>query len=203
MPRSGRPSTAKGRIFQLDRAEDGMPQTFDPIPVGADVIVTPHRFEFGALPRTAHPPIDRPRGGAARAASARNAPTTYRATLSQSMLSAGPGVRNMSRRMLRWPGRERAVVGEHRGGGPVPGDDVPCRGLDKGGATSSVSSTRCKRGVTPSVTVANLGWPAEREQEDVLTFDVGQHHRRRRCDRGRRPRALPRVLARATCTRLR
>ncbi len=78
----------EGRIFQRDQPGCRMAQMLGALAIGAHVIVAPHRCEFGAQPaEVLDQSLDVPRRPA-RAASARNAATTKRATLSQSGCSA-------------------------------------------------------------------------------------------------------------------
>ncbi len=50
----------KGGIFERDRPQDRMAQMLDAAAVGADVVVAPHRREFGALAAESRPPAPRP-----------------------------------------------------------------------------------------------------------------------------------------------
>ena len=135
MLRSGRPSTAKAEYSNAIGPSTGWRRCLTPSPWTLNVVVAPHRLELGAEP--AQFVDERPTSATApaRAASARNAPTTKRATLSQSYCAARTrGSQKIRRRMLRWLGRQRAVVGQHRGRRAVPGDDVPGGGPDQRGA---------------------------------------------------------------------
>ena len=74
---------------------------------------------------------------------------------------------------------ERAVVGQHGGGGAVPGDDLPGGGLDQGGAGVQRVEQALQAGRDAfRGLVADLGRTAEAEHEKVLALDLGQHQPR-------------------------
>ena len=112
-----------------------MAQALDAFAVDVDVVVTPQGFEFGAQP--AEFVDERPTSDTApaRAASARNAPTTKpRHAFPIVLRRADARIAKDEAKDVALAGRERAVVGQHRGGGAIPCDDVPGGGLDQRGA---------------------------------------------------------------------
>ena len=106
--------------------------------------------------------------------------------------------------------RQRSIVDQHHGRRPVPGDDVPYRGPDHGGArVQRVEHALQPRRDAFALAVARLGRAAEAEQEEVLALDIGQHQRARdpveHVGRGRAAAALlePSVPGRADVGALR
>jgi hypothetical protein len=106
--------------------------------------------------------------------------------------------------------RQRSIVHQHDGRRPVPGDDVPYRCPDQGGAgLQRVENALQPRRDASGRVIADLGGPAQADQEEVLPFDIGQHesardpveHVRRR--RAATPLLEPRVPGRADVGALR
>ena len=82
----------------------------------------------------------------------------------------------MKRRILRCSGGSDAIVGQHHGRRPVPGDHVPGGGPDESGARLQ----RIEHALQPwrdafVLAIAHLGRAAEAEQEKMLALDIRQH----------------------------
>ena len=184
---------------------------FDAAAVAADVVVAPHRLELGTEPAEfVHEGCDFGRGPGARRIRPERPHHEPGDGLPIELSGANAGVAEDEAQDVALLRRERAVVGQHRSRSLVPGDDVPCGRADHGRAELQ----RVEHALQPwrdtlGCLVANLGRPAEAEQEEVLALDVGQHQRAsdpvEHVGRGRAASALlePRVPGRADIGALR
>ena len=155
-----------------------MPDVFGGLAIGvADVIVAPHRVEFRAQPAEF---IDqrfdvRRRAGSCcvRAERRHHKPGI---ALPIRHRGAKRRIAEDEAQAVALLGGERSIVGQHRRGGAVPRDDVPCGGLHIGRAEfERVEHALQSRRNTLGRVIADFGRPAQREQEQVLALDVGQH----------------------------
>ena len=182
MPRSGRPSTAKAEYSNSIGPSTGWRRCLTPSPWLRDVVVVPHRREFGAERGTAPRPAARPRR---RRRPAPRRPGTRRPRngprFPNRAARRGRGVAEDAAQDVALLRRQGAVVGQHRRvAARFQATTSQVAVLIIAGLGSSASSTRCSRGVTPSLAaVADLGRAAEAEQEQVLALDIGQHQRAR------------------------
>jgi len=145
--------------------------------MGANIIV-PHMASNSGLSR--HSSATRGctcAAAPARAASTRNAPTTNRATLSQSYCAARTrGSRKMKRRILRCCGGSDCVVDQHHRRRAVPRQHVPGGGPDQCGAGLQRIEHVLQAWRDAFIpVVAHLRLAAEAELEKMLPFDIGQH----------------------------
>ena len=145
----------------------------------SDVVVGPHRGEGGARPAQL---VDERLPLLAPPDPSRLEPERLdgHARVLLPVLDPGPGVGVAEEQAqdVAVTGRERAVVGEDGRGSAVPRDDVPRRRLDKGGAgTERVEDPLEAVRDGPVRQVADLGWAAVGEQEEVLALGRRQHER--------------------------
>ena len=169
----------EGRVFESDRSGDRMPQMFDAAAIAADVVVAPHRLEFGTEPAEfVHEGCDFGRRPGARRIRPERPHHEPGDGLPIELSGANAGIAEDEAQHVALLRRERAIVGQHRSSSAVPGDDVPCDRAHNGRAELQCVEHALKPGRhTLGCLVANLGRPAEAEQEEVLALDVGQHQR--------------------------
>ena len=180
-----------------------MAEALDAFAVNVDVVVAPQGFEFGAEPaKLVDELADFGNGAGARRVRPERADHETRHALPIILRRPDAGIAEDEAKDVALARRKRAIVGQHRRRSAIPCDDVPGGGLDQ-------RRTDLERIEQPLQTrrdafgglVADLGWTAEPEQEDMFALDVGQHQRARRSGSTRQPKARRLGPAPAMCTR--
>src|SRR5882757_2306786 len=169
----------KRRVFQLDRAQDRMPEALGSPAVSVNVIVAPQRFELGAEPaKLVHELADFGNGAGARHIRPERADHETGHAFPIMLRRSDAGVAEDEAKDVALARRERAIVGQHGSGGAIPGDDLPSGGLDQGGTDLERIEQALQTGRDPlGGLVTDLGWTPEPEQEEMFALDVGQHQR--------------------------
>jgi hypothetical protein len=118
----------KGRIFQRDRPGKRVPQGFGELAIrAADVIVAPYRFEFGAEPAEfIHQCFNVPRSPGSCCVRSERRDREPRDAFPIRLRGSDARIAEDEAQDIALLGRERSIVGQHRRGGAVPCDNVPC-----------------------------------------------------------------------------
>ena len=182
MLRSGRPSTAKAEYSKASGPSTGCRMCLTASPWGPGTSLSRHIALNSGLSRQSSSTSGSHfrRGAGAGRVHPERAQHEPRHAFPVVLRGAGARVEEDEAQDVALIRRQRSVVDQHHGRRPVPGDDIPCRGPDDGGArVQRVEHALQPRRDAFALAVARLGRAAEAEQEQVLALDVGQHQRAR------------------------